>query len=747
MSEKQQSVRDRIASMGEHVQQRFAANERVLSFAGYLEVVERSPRVQLRNAALYMRDMFDYYGTEDVSHPTGKVRRFKLFDAPWDGDCVGLVGQERVQNAIYRVLCNFVRQGRVDRFILLHGPNGSSKSTVSDMLARAMEDYCQHEEGALYTFSWVFPNQGAERAGIGFGDVAKKKIRPDDSYAHLDETAVDARVSSSTRDHPLLLIPKDMRRELLTELAKGLDGNYTIPDYLWNGDLCQRSKEIYEALLAAYDGDYLRVLRHVQVERFYVSRRYRLGAARVEPQLAVDARMQQVTADRSLAALPAALQNVALYESEGQLVRGNRGMIDFPDLFKRPIEAFKYLLIAVEDGRVALDQSNLFLDMVFIGSANEMLLNAFMQSPEWMSFKARMELIRVPYLLDFHLEQRIYDLQVTETEVGKAIAPHATEVAALWAVLGRMQLPQAESFEEPVATLVKKLAARDKAMLYAEKRLPEGVTGESAKMLRAAIGDIYRTTDNAIIYEGRIGPSAREVKTAIMNAAQNPQYPCLSPEAVLQELALLVKETTLYEYLRQEVKSGYCDYTGFLSVARSWYLDHVDSEVREAMGLVEESRYGELFDRYVNNVTHFVRREKLRNEITGRLEDPDVRLMAQVEEQLDQTGDAEVFRQAIMTKIGAWSVDNPGARPLYGEIFGDYFDKLRKRYFHQQRQRVERVLRHSLQVMAKDESGLDAEEISEVRAMLDRLREQHGYREQCAQEVIRALVKYRYSSN
>ena len=52
----------------------------------------------------------------------------------------------------------------------------------------------------------------------------------------------------------------------------------------------------------------------MQVERFFVSRRYRQAAVTVEPQLAVDARSRQLTMDRSLAALPPALQSLSLYE-------------------------------------------------------------------------------------------------------------------------------------------------------------------------------------------------------------------------------------------------------------------------------------------------------------------------------------------------------------------------------------------------------------------------------------------------
>ncbi|MBW2731045.1 MAG: serine protein kinase PrkA [Deltaproteobacteria bacterium] len=733
----------RLQAMGGRVQDHFSENKRVLTFAEYLSLVEAQPRCHLRNSAQYLLDMFDFYGSEEIPHPTGPRRRFHLFDAPWQPHPRRLVGQEGVQNAIYRILSNFTRQGTVDRVILLHGPNGSSKSTVTDCIARAMEDYSTGDEGALYSFNWVFPSQSVDRSGIGFSSE-RRETKADESYAHLDEDVIDARLPSEQRDHPLLLIPKELRQELIADLVKKVDG-FTPSRYLLEGNLCHRSKKIYEALLGAYEGDYLRVLRHVQVERFYVSRRYRVAAARVEPQLAVDARMQQVTADRSLSALPTALQNVALYEADGQLVAGNRGLIDFADLFKRPPEAFKYLLTCVEEGRVALDPANLFLDLIFIGSVNETHLNAFMQGPEWMSYKARMELVRVPYLLDYQEEQGIYNQQLGEVEAGKHIAPHAIGVAALWAVLSRMHRPEYERYGEGVVKLVKKLTPVQKAALYAEGKIPEEIKGDDAKTLAAVLPVIWGESDADVIYEGRTGASSREVRTALMNAAQRDTHACLTPEAVLEQISELVKETSVYEFLRQEAKDGFYDHKGFINVARDWYLDLMDAEVRESMGLVEESRYGELFSRYVSHVTHFVRKEKLRNEVTGDLEDADARLMEDVEKRLDISEDAETFRQSIMTKIGAWSIDHPGEMPNYVSIFPQHYTKLKTQYFEQQRQRVEHTLQHSLQILADDATGINAEEREQAQQMLGRLRDEHGYCDGCAREAIMMLVRRRYT--
>ena len=128
-----------LTQVGETVQRSFTQNKTILSFQEYMEAFFERPRVHARDAAHYIRDCFDFYGTAQVQRPAGPVRRFRLFDRPFDqvpgavqegegGSPV--VGQEEAQNSIYRVLNSFVRAGRVNKLVLLHGPNGSAKSSI-----------------------------------------------------------------------------------------------------------------------------------------------------------------------------------------------------------------------------------------------------------------------------------------------------------------------------------------------------------------------------------------------------------------------------------------------------------------------------------------------------------------------------------------------------------------------------------------------------------------------------------------
>src|SRR5690606_9967974 len=155
-------------------------------------------------------------------------------------------------------------------------------------------------------------------------------------------------------------------------------------------------------------------------------------------QLSVDAAYHQVAADRTQMNLPAALQSLVLFDPHGPLVNANHGIIEYSDLLKRPLEAYKYLLGFSETGELAFEHFLLQLNEVLIASTNEKHLAAFKELPDFASFKGRIELIRVPYLRRWRVEQEIYDTQITPEVVGKHIAPHVTEVAARWAVLTRL---------------------------------------------------------------------------------------------------------------------------------------------------------------------------------------------------------------------------------------------------------------------------------------------------------------------
>ncbi len=124
------------------------------TFADYLDIVRQNPKVT-RTAYQRVYDMILSHGTEEIVVNKEKGIRYKFFD---DAECGG-------QDAIFgldRTLLNLVnilksaahRYGTERRVLLLHGPVGSSKSTIARLLKKGLEHYSKTDDGALYTFGW-----------------------------------------------------------------------------------------------------------------------------------------------------------------------------------------------------------------------------------------------------------------------------------------------------------------------------------------------------------------------------------------------------------------------------------------------------------------------------------------------------------------------------------------------------------------------------------------------------------------
>src|SRR5690349_12049525 len=128
-----------LGKIGQEVRDAYTRNKRVMSFDEYFQLAMSRPELYARTSAQYLKDAFDHFGTSEIKTPRGTVTRFKLFDAPWDNGRDRLFGQEEVQGRVYRAIANYVREGAVNKLLLLHGPNGSAKSTFVACLARALE--------------------------------------------------------------------------------------------------------------------------------------------------------------------------------------------------------------------------------------------------------------------------------------------------------------------------------------------------------------------------------------------------------------------------------------------------------------------------------------------------------------------------------------------------------------------------------------------------------------------------------
>jgi len=734
---------DLFKAIGTEVSERFTRERRVLSFDEYLELLAGKPEAHTRDAACYLRDCFDHYGSDEVATPLGKQRHFRLFDLPFEQGTEAserLVGQEALQEATYRVLNGFAREGRPTRLLLLHGPNGSAKSTFVRCISRALEAYSAEPDGALYRFSWIFPRGEGER-GIGFGST-QSSSSGSRSYAHLPEERVEAKLAGSLREHPLLLLPRAARARLVRRAYDAAGVDAPLPDWVARGELGRMNREIFDALLTAYRGDLTRVLAHVLVERWYVSRRYRRGSVTLGPEMAVDAKERQITADRTLSQLPASLSALTLFEPYGELVDAHGGVLEYSDLLKRPLDAWKYLLLAIENGEVALSVSNLPLNSVLFASSNDLHLHAFKEHPEYHSFRGRLVLLSVPYLRDHRAEAEIYRAQVVP-RVLDHVAPHSVFVAALWATLTRLRRADGESYQDPqLGKVAEGLSPMEKADLYADGLLPGRLDADEAKILRQGMATIAGEGSTGPLYEGGFGASPREVRAILLAAASDPSATMLSPVDVLSAIDEFCDRDD-FDFLKVESDHGYHDARGFVAQVRERWLDAVEDELRSASGLVSEGRYEELWARYVTDVSFWIKKERVYNPVTGAHEEPDRDLMASIERMLGVTSSAESFRRDLMGNVAAHAIDHPDSNVDYHSIFPRYLAQVRDAYFAERRGALAELANDVLRSLTPD-AKLEAGALARAQATRAALEKDRGYVEDSLRVALGSLMRERY---
>jgi predicted Ser/Thr protein kinase len=725
--------------------EKFAERRAVLSFAEYLDLLVGRPYALTRSAGTYLRDLFEHYGSYEVPGIGGPIRRWCLFDDLGSAGTGQVFGQEEVQNRILEILVEFVERGHCDRFVLLHGPNGSAKSSIVEALRNGLESYSRSEDGPLFRLSWIFC-EASERTSMGFGP--ESPLDKVSSFAHIDDHLISSRVPDEMKDPPYFLIPKQWRRKVLERaLEEGSEeerGRFHWNDFVTKGDLSPKNKVIYESLLRSYEGDWQRVIRHIRVERYYLSHRYRTGAVTIEPQGTIDAGAR-LLGHGQMSGLPPVLSHETLYEANGDLVDANAGIVEYSDFFKRNMEANKYLLTTAERGYVNLSNMTIALNLVLLGTTNEKFLVAFKRDPTFTSFKGRFELVRVPYLREYRKEALIYQRHLDQVSGNRHVAPHTATCAALWAVLTRLRRPQVRLYQGALSRVVKNLTPIQKARLYDRGEIPPGLTEEEAKHLRQSIRILATESDGMeeefegfadAAYEGRRGASPREIMNLLTEIAVDCERDCITPVDVFEALPRLIADPSLYSFLRLEQDGEYHDPEGFIEQVRREYMKHVAGEIQKASDLVEEREYHRLFADYMQHVRAFGTREKVANRQTGKPENPDERLMAEVEERLDVLGNAAEFRGNLMSKIAAFRLSNPDRPIVYEELFMDYFDALERSYFSERRERVMSLVEDALAVHSGAGDQMVRDRRDAAKNLVARLIRDFGYTETSAGHIL-----------
>ncbi len=718
----------------------------ILSFNDYCNILKKDPAKELRATYEYLIDMLKHFGED-------KDENYKLLDID-HYDAHPVYGQKQTLESIKQNLINFCEEGYNNKFLLLVGPNGSAKSSLIRKLMKGTEEYSSTSDGALYSFSWIFPIDNYVKGHLGL--TSKPSTTDLQSYAYLEDKDIAAILASELKDHPILLIPKKERQKIITEMFKNNPKKLERikRSYFFHGDISKRNRMIYDALLNSYKGDHTEVLKHIRVERFRISKRYSIGAVTIEPQLHVDAHMQQITMDKRLAGLPPSLQCLNLYSMSGEVVLANRGILEFSDLLKRPMDTYKYLLTTMETGAINLHGILTELDIFFIGSSNEVHLDAFKQHPDFKSFKGRFNFIKVPYLLNYQEEQKIYQKQLDGLKDKSIFEPHSIEMLAMFAVMTRLRAPIGINYtgDEKMSLAATSLNPLEKALFIADKTTPEKLNIESKQLLMMNFKDILSEFENDMVYEGKFGMSPRDLQKIIYKLAASSKN--ITFIDALEYLSRFITKAQEYDFLNMVPQGDYHNPSRFVALLKEYLLNIFDKEVRESLGMVDNRSYEDYIKRYVENIKALVKGEKIKNEVTQKFEQADDFFIKEFESSIRLEDDPITYRSQILSKLGAYYLDNPQKKIIYCKVFPDVIHRL-KETFQEEQTKVLKNIADSLIYFEAEQNEhdiagkkmntpLSEDNRKKITKLVNNLVNDFHYTKMGALSLLKYLIKHKY---
>lgn len=644
------------------------------SFEEYLALVREDRRV-VRTAYQRVYDMILSYGSEEYLDNKKKVISYNFFSDPVNNGHDAIYGLDiplmRLVN-VFKAAAN--EYGTEKRIILLHGPVGSSKSTIARLLKKGLEEYTKTDEGRLYTFVWKLP----------------------EPLQHL--TGGQAELADPMNEEPLKLIPSEWRGSALKEL--GIQDEHN--SVRIRGDLNPASRYIYEQLMKHYEGDWARVMEHVRVRRLIFSEKDRRGIGTFQPKDEKNQDSTELTGDINY-------RKIAIYGSDsdprafnfdGEFCVANRGIIEFVEILKLDVAFLYDLLGATQERKIKPKKfAQTDIDEVILGHTNEPEYRKLLSNEYMEALRDRTVKIDIPYITKYQEEVKVYQKDFNNEVVrGKHIAPHTIEMAAMWAVLTRLEDPKKHNL-----TLLQKLK------LYDGKSLT-GFTQDNVKELR-----------KETLREGLVGISPRYIQDKLSNAlVSDKSDTSINPFLVLNEIEGGLKNHSLIS--NEEERNRYRE---LLAVVKQEYEDIVKNEVQRAISADEEA-ITKLCANYIDNVKAYTQKEKVRNKYTGQYEEPDERLMRSVEEKIDiPESRKDDFRGVIIRSIGALAIDG-------------------KQFTYKTNERLHKALELKLFEDQKDSIKLativtnvvDKETQEKIDIVKQRMIRNYGYNEESATDVL-----------
>jgi serine protein kinase len=607
------------------------------TFADYLrDVVAANPRQQTRSAHEYLWDMLQWYGrqSEQASEENGPLALFQD----------ELYGIDRALDRVveyFKAASSGMEVGR--RLLLLLGPPSGGKSTLVILLKRGLEEYSHTDEGALYGLA-----------------------------------------GSPIHESPLSLIPHTLRAQFRETYGVDIQG-----------EVSPHSRVRLEEEFA---GDFMQF----PVERIFLSEADRVGVGTYAPH-------DPTTADIADLVGSVDLAKVADFGDEGDprawswsgaVYAGSRGLLEMIEILKVKREFLYLLLTLTQEKNVKVSRFPLiYIDEAILAHTNLAEFRKFLQEKENEALLDRMVIVQVPYTLSYDDEARIYEKLISSSKIFRDVHldPHALKLAAVFAILTRLQRPEHEGLD-----LSKKLR------LFAGEAV-EGFSDKDVAKLRTETPE-----------EGLSGVSPRFVVNALSSAITRSEVSGLTSMEVL----LAIKEAIESDArMDAKQKKQWIDF--LVTVRKDFYNRWVKEDVHRALFASFEEESQSLLDKYLDEVEASLDHREVTDPITGESRPPDERFLRSVEEKIGVSDSGkQSFRQEVVRKaMVAYKAGEKFTLDSHARLH-----EAIEQYLFEERRDVLRLV--------ASPARPDDETEQKISAVQSRLIKEYGYDENSAKEAL-----------
>jgi predicted Ser/Thr protein kinase len=398
----------------------------LIPFEDFLGILVKNPQIVIRNVFQVFHDMIktfvdrgiDEYPDDPESINFVSYDCSKLFvegsDNPFFADRL-------FANRLVNLVEALRRGAQQNKIYIFEGPPGCGKSTFLNNLLMKFEEYANTDEGMLYETVWQLDRQRLGR----FNDQATLSVF--EKLLHMQEginqeqfdtlnaknmllSAEDViEVPCPSHDHPVLIIPKHLRREFLDELLENNEFKWKLftekeYDWIFRDTCCTICESLYESLLnkVKHPKD---VFRMVYARPYGFNRRLGDGISVFNPG---DKPLKQGVLSNKI--LQGRINSILKDSNQVQYLfsryaKTNNGIYALMDIKSNNTERLIELHNIISEGVHKVEDIEENVTSLFLALLNP---EDKKEIQDIQSFSDRIEYINIPYVLDLNTEVAIY---------------------------------------------------------------------------------------------------------------------------------------------------------------------------------------------------------------------------------------------------------------------------------------------------------------------------------------------------